>query len=119
MRQTLNALAICLSLGLSLGTPAHAQLVIEGRAAQALQCSAMLFMVSTVMFDAGFISRNTRDAAQQAALIMLEKVPGTDQQRTQAMSQRFDRIMSSRTPEQLFNEYESTANWCRRNVLQQ
>lgn len=113
MRQILTALALCLSLG----APAHAQLVIEGRDAQALHCAAMLFMVSSEMFDAGVISRNTRDSAQQAALIMLERVPGTDQQRTQAMSQRFERIMSSRSPEELFNEYASTANWCRRNIL--
>jgi hypothetical protein len=113
MRQAL----IALSLALTLSTPVSAQLVIEGRAAQALHCSAMLFMVSSVMFDAGHISRNARDNAQQAALIMLEKVPGTEAQRIQAMRQRFDRIMSSRTPAQLFDEYSRTARWCRTRLL--
>ncbi len=113
MRRTL----IALTLALSLTTPVSAQLVIDGRAAQALHCSAMLFMVSSVMFDAGHISRNTRDNAQQAALIMLEHVPGTEAQRVQAMRQRFDRIMTSRTPRQLLDEYGSTAKWCRKNLL--
>jgi hypothetical protein len=113
MRQAIATVALILALAPS----AQAQLVIEGRAAQALHCSAMLFMVSSVMFDAGVISRNSRDSAQQAALIMLEKVPGTDAQRTQAMSQRFDRIMTTRSPEELFEEYASTANWCRKTLL--
>lgn len=113
MRQTLIALTVALTLA----TPASAQLVIDGRGAQALHCSAMLFMVSSLMFDAGHISRNARDNAQQAALVMLEQVPGTEAQRIQAMRQRFDRIMSSRSPAQLFDEYSSTARWCRAKVL--
>jgi len=113
MRQTLIALTVALTLA----TPAHAQLVIEGRGAQALHCSAMLFMVSSLMFDAGHISRNARDNAQAAALIMLESVPGTETQRIQAMSQRFDRIMFSRSPQQLFDEYSGTARWCRMTLL--
>lgn len=118
MRQTLitRPLAI-LALVLGLAAPANAQLVIEGRAAQALHCSAMLFMVSSVMFDAGHISRNARDNAQQAALVMLEAVPGTEAQRIQAMSQRFDWIMSTRSPGELFEEYASTAKWCRTKLL--
>ena len=113
MRQTCAALAVALTLA----SPASAQLVIEGRAAQALHCSAMLFMVSTEMFDAGYISRNSRDNAQRAALVMLDVVPGTQDQRIRAMAQRFGKIMASRTPAQLFDEYNNTANWCRKTFL--
>ena len=113
----MRQICLALALGLSLAAPAQADLLIEGRAAQALHCSAMLFMVSAVMFDGGFISRNNRDSAQQAALIMLEKVPGTERQRIRAMSQRFDWIMTTRSPEALFDEYSRTALWCRKNTL--
>jgi hypothetical protein len=98
-------------------TPAQADLVIEGRAAQALHCSAMLFLLSADLHDQGMISRNTRDSAQRAALVMLDFVPGTDDQRIRAMGQRFARIMNSRTPGQLFKEYTDTSNWCRKTFL--
>jgi hypothetical protein len=97
--------------------PAHADLVIEGRAAQALHCSAMLFLLSAELHDQGMISRNTRDSAQRAALVMLDFVPGTDDQRIRAMGQRFARIMNSRTPAQLFKEYTDTSRWCRKTFL--
>ncbi|MFN4131142.1 MAG: hypothetical protein ACK4GC_15200 [Paracoccaceae bacterium] len=96
----------------TLSTPAQADLLIEGRAAQALHCAAMLFIVSTELFDMGEVSRNARDNAQRAALVMLDHVPGTEEQRRRAMVQRFDRIMTSRTPAQLAQEYSDTARWC-------
>ncbi|MFN4153729.1 MAG: hypothetical protein ACK4HF_03680 [Paracoccaceae bacterium] len=105
------AMALCLS------TPAQADLVIEGRAAQALHCAAMLFIVSAKVYDMGDISRNARDNAQRAALVMLDQVPGTEDQRRRAMVQRFDRIMTSRTPTQLAKEYSDTARWCRRAFI--
>ncbi len=98
-------------------TPAQADLVIEGRAAQALHCSAMLFLLSSELHDQGHISRNIRDSAQRAALVMLDFVPGTDDQRLRAMGQRFLRIMDSRTPNQLFKEYTDSSNWCRKTFL--
>lgn len=109
MRQICAALLVAISLA----TPAQANLVIEGRAAQALHCAAMLFIVSSELYDFGEISRNERDNAQRAALVMLDQVPGTEDQRRRAMVQRFDRIMSSRTPTDLVKEYVQTANWCR------
>ena len=42
--------------GLSTTLPARADLVIQGRAAQALHCSAMLYMVSDELYRAGYIS---------------------------------------------------------------
>ena len=57
-------------LAATLATPAQAELVIEGRSAQALHCAAMLFIVSTELFDLGEISRNARDNAQRAALVI-------------------------------------------------
>ena len=123
MRQRLRSLmlAVLMMAAPAVATlapaPAHADLVIEGRAAQALHCSAMLFLLSSELHDQGMISRNTRDAAQQAALAMLDFVPGTDSQRVRAMGQRFERIMNSRTPSQLFKEYTDTSRWCRKTFL--
>ncbi|RGP37850.1 hypothetical protein D1012_08110 [Pseudotabrizicola alkalilacus] len=104
-------------LALTLATPARADLLIEGRAAQALHCAAMLFIVSTELYDLGEISRNSRDTAQRAALVILDQVPGTEDQRRRAMVQRFERIMTSRTPSQLAKEYTDTARWCRSTFL--
>ena len=104
-------------LALPLATPVRADLLIEGRPAQALHCSAMLFIVSTELYDLGEISRNSRDTAQRAALVMLDQVPGTEEQRRRAMVQRFERIMTSRTPGQLAKEYTDTARWCRSTFL--
>ena len=117
MRQICAAAVLVAIVALTPAGPARADLVIEGRAAQALHCSAMLFMVSSVMFDEGFISRNLRDDAQRGALVMLDAVPGTDKQRVQAMAQRFDRIMESRTPPDLLDEYNKSARWCQRAFL--
>lgn len=100
------------ALAMTLAPAARADLVIQGRAAQALHCSAMLFMVSSEMRDAGFLTARQTDAAQTAAVRMLAYVPGTEAQKLQAMKQRFTRIMASRSPAQLFAEYDSTAKWC-------
>ncbi|MDO8884116.1 MAG: hypothetical protein U0934_00650 [Pseudotabrizicola sp.] len=110
-------LCAAILLALSFGQTAQADLVIEGRAAQALHCAAMLFIVSTELYDIGEISRNTRDNAQRAALVILDQVPGSEDQRRRAMVQRFERIMTSRTLEQLVKEYNATARWCRSAFL--
>ncbi|MFZ1481755.1 MAG: hypothetical protein WAT25_13405 [Paracoccaceae bacterium] len=111
----LAAAAFALTLGA--GTAAKADLVIQGRAAQALHCSAMLFMVSDELYQAGYISRGDRDWAQGAAVSMLAYVPGTESQKVQAMGQRFDKLMRSRTVDGLMKEYNDTAKWCRKNFL--
>ena len=128
MRQTRAAALVALLILLPASPPVAAQptdpitisagdLVIEGRAAQALHCAAMLFLLSSALYDAGELSRNTRDAAQRAALVMLDQVPGTEEQRRRAMAQRFGRIMESRTPETLLAEYAQTADWCRTTFI--
>lgn len=113
MRQLCAAAIVTLTLT----APARADLVIDGRAAQALHCAAMLFIVSTELYDFGEISRNARDNAQRAALVMLDQVPGTEDQRRRAMMLRFDRLMTSRTPAALAKEYAETALWCRRTFF--
>ncbi|TGD64133.1 hypothetical protein [Pseudotabrizicola sediminis] len=118
MRHLCIATLLALSFAIPVQSgPAHADLVIDGRAAQALHCSAMLFIVSSTLYDMGEIARNTRDTAQRAALVILDQVPGTEDQRRRAMVQRFDRIMTSRTPAQLVTEYNDTARWCRSAFL--
>lgn len=113
----LNKLLGLAALALCLGGPARADLVIEGRAAQALHCSAMLAMVSNVMADAGLISPRAAKSALIGSAVMLNYVPGSDDQKMQAMRQRFQRIMASRTPTDLFKEYTSTARWCNAHFL--
>lgn len=95
-----------------LAQPARADLVIEGRAAQALHCAAMLFMVSSMLNDAGMIDDRTAHNAKRGAVRMLGYVPGTLDQKTKAMGQRFEKLMQTRTIEQLFKEYQSTSRWC-------
>ncbi len=112
----MRKLALALTLSLT-ALPAHADLVIQGRAAQALHCSAMLFMVSDELYHARMISRADLDFAQESAALMMQYVPGTQEQKIKAMGQRFDRIMRSRTLNDLMVEFQETAPWCQRNFL--
>lgn len=113
-RLALAALALTTA---TLAQPARADLVIDGRAAQALHCAAMLFMVSDTLHDAGLLDRDTTARAQQNAVRMLAFVPGSDDQKVQAMGQRFARLKRSRTLEQLLAEYNSTSKWCNKTFL--
>jgi hypothetical protein len=111
------AAALSVSLALGMGMPAKADLVIQGRAAQALHCSAMLFMVSDELYNAGYITRGDRDWAQNAAILMLDYVPGTEDQKVKAMGQRFEKLMRTRSLDGLMQEYNDTSNWCQKNFL--
>src|SRR5690606_37894118 len=71
------AASVALTLSLASSLPARADLVIQGRAAQALHCSAMLYMVSDELYRAGYLSRADLNWAQSAAVAMLAYVPGT------------------------------------------
>lgn len=113
----LKHLAVSAALACSLAAPAHADLVIDGRASQALHCSAMLLMVSTVLNDAGLLSTRDTQVAHLGAAIMLDYVPGTVEQKKQAMRQRVTRIVQSRSLEQLGKEYATTAKWCNRHFI--
>ena len=95
-----------------LAQPARADLVIQGRAAQALHCAAMLYMVSDSLYEAGLIDYQTADTAQSNAVLMLDYVPGTDDQKVQAMGQRFEKLMRTRSLDQLLDEYNETSTWC-------
>lgn len=111
-------LAGCVALVLA-APPARADLVIDGRGAQALHCAAMLYMVSEELYRAGHVSRHARDNAQVAAITMLQSVPGTDEQRVQAMGIRFEQILQTRSLTELYDEYFESRNWCRREFLDQ
>lgn len=101
-----------LALAAALAEPARADLVIKGRAAQALHCAAMLYMVSDTLYDAGLLDYATANSAQENAVRMLDYVPGTDDQKVQAMGQRFDKLMRTRSLDQLLGEYNETSTWC-------
>ncbi len=111
------AASVALTLTIASSLPARADLVIQGRAAQALHCSAMLYMVSDELYRAGYLSRADLNWAQGAAVSMLAYVPGTEDQKVKAMGQRFARLMQTRSLEGLMNEYNSTAKWCQKNFL--
>lgn len=117
IRRTLTTAATVLGLSLSAMLPAKADLVIQGRAAQALHCSALLYMVSEELYQAGYINRADYNWAQNAAVHMLAYVPGTDDQKVQAMAQRFEKIFGSRSLPQMMNEFDKTAPWCQQNFL--
>ena len=74
-------------------------------------------MVSDELYSAGYISRTDRDWAQGAAVSMLAYVPGTDDQKVQAMAQRFEKLMRSRSLDGLMAEYNDTSAWCQKNFL--
>jgi hypothetical protein len=100
-----------------LGSPARADLVIEGRAAQALHCATMLYMVSELLHDNGLLGAGDLDTAQTAAVRMLNYVPGTDDQKAQAMAQRYQRIAGSRSVGGLMDEFNETSPWCQQTFL--
>ncbi|MDQ2066683.1 hypothetical protein Q9295_09870 [Xinfangfangia sp. CPCC 101601] len=107
---------VALNLGFA-ALPARADLVIQGRAAQALHCSAMLYMVSEQLYNAGYMNRSELNWAQGAAVKMLDYVPGTDDQKVAAMGQRFDKISRTRSLEGLMQEYNDTSTWCQKHFL--
>ena len=113
----LLALPVAFALLSSLGTAAHADLVIQGRSAQALHCAAMLYMVSDTLHDAGYLDTQTTNLAKRNAVIMLDYVPGTKDEKVQAMGQRFNKLMATRSMGQLLDEYNSTSKWCRKTFL--
>lgn len=111
------AASIALTMTLSSALPARADLVIQGRAAQALHCSAMLYMVSDELYRAGYINKADLNWAQNAAIAMLNYVPGTQDQKVKAMGQRFDKLMRTRSLGGLMDEYNDTSKWCQKNFL--
>jgi hypothetical protein len=117
MRMKMKPLTLALALSLAAGGSANADLVIKGRAAQALHCSAMLSMVSGALAQAGMIAPQEADRAMIGAAMMLDHVPGTKAQKMQAMRQRYQRIMASRSLLDLLGEYTSTAKWCNAHFL--
>ncbi|MGA0539368.1 hypothetical protein [Neotabrizicola sp. VNH66] len=114
-----NRFAAVAALALSLGAaaPAKADLVIEGRAAQALHCVSMLLVISVVLNEEGYLSPRDVEAAMTAAVLMLEHVPGTQNQKMRAVEQRSEKIVRTRSLLQLAKEFDSTARFCERNFL--
>lgn len=116
-RRALTTATALVGLSLAASLPARADLVIEGRAAQALHCSALLYMVAEELYQGGYINQSDYTWAQSAAVQMLAYVPGTDEQKVQAMAQRFEKLFASRSLPQLMNEFDKTAPWCQQHFL--
>ncbi|WP_157970868.1 hypothetical protein [Pseudogemmobacter bohemicus] len=113
----LLALATAASLTLGFALPVKADLVIQGRAAQALHCAALLFIASEELYQAGYISRADYNGAQSASVRMLDYVPGTKNQKIQAMGQRFEKLLSRKSLPALMQEFDETAPWCGKTFL--
>ncbi len=113
MRRLIKTTALCLALA----TPAHADLVLQGHDAQGLHCAAMLTVVAAALLDAGQLTpRETSDAAAAAALILYQ-LPGTQAEKMQALRQRANKIIATRSPMQLAKEFKYTSKWCKRAFL--
>lgn len=109
--------ATAISLTLGFGLPAKADLVIQGRAAQALHCAALLFIASEELYKAGYLPRADYNYAQSAAVHMLAYVPGTEDQKVKAMGQRFEKLLSRKSLPALLQEFDQTAPWCQKTFL--
>lgn len=113
MRRLIQTTALCLALA----TPAHADLVLQGHDAQGLHCAAMLTVVAAALLDSGQLTpRETSDAAAAAALILYQ-LPGTQAEKMQALRQRANKIIATRSARQLATEFKSTSRWCKREFL--
>lgn len=118
MRFPLLAAAVAsASLAFGFALPARADLVIQGRAAQALHCAALLYIASEELHDAGYLPVRDYNYAQKAALVMLTYVPGSDEQKVQAMGQRFEKLLSRKSLPELLSEFDKTAPWCQKTFL--
>lgn len=112
------AAATVLSLALGFGLPAKADLVIQGRAAQALQCASTLIVGAEVLWAAGELSPREYDEIYDAAAWILDHhVPGTDAQKIQAVKQRGAKIVDRYTLQELADEIERTGAWCEKEFL--
>lgn len=104
------------ALALALSSPAKADLVIQGQDAQKLHCAAMLLVVAGVLQSAGQLTDADRTNSAVLASGFLLQLPGTDRQRLQAVQQRADKIIRSRSLNALAQEFSSTAKWCSQNA---
>lgn len=112
------AAATVLSLTLGFGLPAKADLVIEGRAAQALQCASTLIVGAEVLWAAGELTQGEYDEIYSAAAWILDNhVPGTDEEKIQAVEQRGAKIADRYTIDELADEIDRTGAWCEKEFL--
>ena len=108
MRSLFQTTALCLAMA----TPACADIVFQGRDAQGLHCASMLLVVGATLEGLGAISPSEARKSTQAAAIIMQQLPGTDAEKLQAIYQRSDKIMATRTTLQLFDEFSSISRWC-------
>lgn len=98
--------------------PVQAQsITYDGRDAQGLQCAAEMFIVADLLGRTGRLSPQKTETAKMLSIAILAQLPGTDEQKAQAMKQRVKRILQTRTLKQLANDYSRTSKWCQREFL--
>lgn len=117
MKRTTLALVGLLAL-MVVAQPAEAKLVIKGRSAQALQCAAIQFSVSQVLFAGGMIGAKERNEGQLKAVRYLHHVPGTERQKMKAMEMKLDQIFQNKSLLDLVGDWDKSRKWCARNFSQ-
>ena len=113
MRHLIHTTALCAALA----TSAQADITYQGRDAQGLHCAAMLTIASALLYKANQISEHEFKIGLTGSAIILSQLPGTEAEKIQAMRQRADSIIRTRSLDQLGKEFNSTGKWCRREFL--
>lgn len=113
MRRLIQTTALCLALA----TPVSADIIYEGRDAQGLHCAAMLAVASAVLYKAGRITDSESKKGMIGVGIIMSELPGSKNDKKQAMRQRVDKIVATRSIDQLAKEFKSTGKWCIREFL--
>lgn len=102
---------------LCLATSAEARQVYEGRDAQGLQCAALIGAATVRKDVAGRMDPAEYDRAVLHAALILQHLPGTDEERRLALRQRMKRLLRDNTADEIFAEYQRSSGWCVRNFL--
>ena len=113
MRRFIKTTALCLALA----APASADITYQGRDAQGLHCAAMLAIASALLYKVGQISEHEFKIGLTGSAMIMAQLPGTEAEKMQAMRQRADKIIRTRSLTQLGKEFTSTGKWCRREFL--
>jgi hypothetical protein len=96
----------------ALAHPARADLVIRGEAAEALRCATVIQASLVVLQRFNLVSPADVRLGGALAGILLDKVPGTRRQKTQAMQIMGKRLMQGKTPDQILQTFRTDLKRC-------
>ena len=113
MRRLIQTTALCLALA----THASADIVYQGRDAQALHCAAMLALAGALLYKSGKITEERFMSGINVSIKIMSQLPGSESEKQKAFDQRAEKIVRSRSLPQLKEEFTSTGKWCQRDFL--